>query len=199
MNFQNLGPIILLLGASYLLGSFNSGYYYGRLLKHQDIRTQGSSNPGALNTLRVFGPGAFGLVFLGDFAKGLVAVYLATWLQVGQIAMMMIILAVVLGHCYPVFMNFKGGKGVATFLGALASYDLFLIGLVIILFLVNFPLVRKFSISGLVALSLTVISAQFFKFDLVELLGLGLVMALILWRHRTNITQYLESRFTKPN
>lgn len=184
-----------LIGLSYLLGCLNGGYYYGKLFKKIDIRTQGSTNPGALNTLRVFGPFAFVAVFAVDFIKGLVAVGIAKYFNMPQVVLLSCLGCAVLGHIYPIQLRFKGGKGVATILGAIAMYQPKLIGVVIVLFVLNFPLVRKFSISGIVALTLLLPVDWLLQEDVIELSYLTLVIALILYRHKTNIKAYLESRF----
>ncbi|UQS81490.1 glycerol-3-phosphate 1-O-acyltransferase PlsY [Bombilactobacillus folatiphilus] len=109
---------------AYLIGSFPSGYLIGKLFFHQDIRQNGSGNIGTTNTFRVFGvlPGVTVLVL--DIFKGTLGASLPVFFQVpGKPWMIIIGLASVLGHCFSIFMHFKGGKAVATAAGILLAYN----------------------------------------------------------------------------
>jgi len=110
MPFKSLLAVL----AGYLLGSFPSAYIAGRLVKGRDIRRVGGGNVGTLNTLREVGfvPGL--LVFVADAAKGALAILVAKWLGVNEIAIFIAGLASVAGHSWPVFLRFKGGRGGAT-------------------------------------------------------------------------------------
>ncbi len=195
MNYDNYLFSMALIGLAYLLGCFNGGYYYGKLFKKIDIRTQGSTNPGALNTLRVFGKFAFIVVFAIDFTKGLIAVGIARYFNMPQVVVLSCLGCVVLGHIYPIQLGFKGGKGVAAILGGIAMYQPKLIAVIAIIFVLNFPLIKKFSISGILALALLIPVDWLMREDVIELSYFTLIIALILYRHKTNIKTYLESRF----
>ena len=108
---------------AYLIGSLSSAIIVCRFFRLPDPRTQGSGNPGATNALRIGGKKVALLVFLGDFLKGLLPVLLACYIIHTQLynnnIISLIALAVILGHIYPVFFKFKGGKGVATAAGVL--------------------------------------------------------------------------------
>ena len=105
---------VLAVLAGYLLGSFPSAYIASRIVKGLDIRRVGGGNMGTLNTLREIGfiPGL--LVFMADIGKGALAVLVAKWLAVNQIVIFMAAFASVIGHSWPVFLRFKGGRGGAT-------------------------------------------------------------------------------------
>ncbi|HHX88083.1 MAG TPA: glycerol-3-phosphate 1-O-acyltransferase PlsY [Firmicutes bacterium] len=107
------------IAAAYLLGSIPFGYLAGRLVKQDDIRNYGSGNIGATNVLRLLGPAAAGLVLILDIAKGSTAVWLARALTGEDQYCLMAAMAVLVGHCWPLFLGFKGGKGTATGLGIL--------------------------------------------------------------------------------
>lgn len=107
----------LAAGLSYLLGCLNAGYYYARLVHGQDIRRAGSGTAGARNAGRLFGRRIFALVFLADAAKGAAAT--AVGLSLGPGSGALCAIAVVAGHIWPVQLGFRGGKGVASALGAL--------------------------------------------------------------------------------
>lgn len=102
--------------AAYLVGSFPSAYIIGRRIKDIDIRQHGSGNMGAANAQQVLGWRAATVVFLLDLFKGILAVYLGIWVGADPLLMAS---AAVAGHCYPVWLRFKGGKGLATALGAI--------------------------------------------------------------------------------
>lgn len=117
---------------SYFIGSFSSAYFLGKAFKKIDIRTQGSGNSGATNAIRVMGAKIGILTFLLDFLKGIVAVYIGFLLK-GYNGGLVAGICAVLGHDFPLFLGFKGGKGVATTLGALAilSFPTALISVII--------------------------------------------------------------------
>ena len=104
----------LFVPAAYLIGSISSAIIVCRLMGLPDPREQGSGNPGATNVLRIGGKKAAGITLLGDMLKGVLPVYLANVLQMPVEVMALTGLAAFFGHLYPVFFEFKGGKGVAT-------------------------------------------------------------------------------------
>ncbi|MBN2909692.1 glycerol-3-phosphate 1-O-acyltransferase PlsY [Polycladomyces sp. WAk] len=112
-----IGLAVLL---SYLIGSISFSYVIVRLAKGIDIRQYGSGNAGATNTLRVVGKGPAVLVFLLDGVKGMLAVGLGYWLDGSPAAMILSGLAAIVGHNWPIFLGFRGGKGIATTIGVMA-------------------------------------------------------------------------------
>src|SRR6266511_3032112 len=113
----------LMLLVGYALGCFTSGYYLVRWRTGDDIRLIGSGSVGATNVGRVLGRPGFLLTVLGDFFKGLFAVWLARYFQLKPTGVMLVMIAVSAGHIWPVQLWFRGGKGVATSLGALMMFD----------------------------------------------------------------------------
>ncbi len=197
MNPQFIISGALLIGLSYLLGCINFAYYYSTIIKKADIRTLGSSNPGALNTLMVFGKASFAIVLCGDFAKGSLAVFLAMTFSQSQPVILLSATAVVLGHIYPWQLEFRGGKGIAALLGGFSLYNPVWLLTVCVLYFVFFPIVKKFSIAGLIALACLPVFALTNKGTPLELAYLIAIISLIIFRHQTNIQEYLEVRYHK--
>lgn len=186
------GPALVLL-LSYLLGSVPFGVLLTRLAGAGDLRQIGSGNIGATNVLRTGRKGLAAATLLLDTAKGAAAVLIAEAVHPGW--GVLAAAGVFLGHLYPVWLRFRGGKGVATLLGiALALH--WPIGLVFALvWIALLAIVRISSVAGITAAAAAPVAAAFFqKFDLVFLL-LALAL-LVLWRHRENVDRLLSG--TEP-
>ena len=198
---------IVLALIAYLLGSVSFAVVVSRAMKLPDPRSYGSKNPGATNVLRTGKKVAAALTLLGDAAKGWLAVFLTDHFFSTEVPasykMAAVALAVVVGHMYPVFHRFQGGKGVSTALGVLLALNVWLaVGaastwLVIAVF---------FRISSLAAL-IAAVSAPVYCFMLYGVhpytLAVGLIALLLVWRHKANIRKLLagtEARIGgKPN
>lgn len=111
--------IIIVLVAGYLLGSIATGVVLSEVFAHADVRTMGSGNAGTTNMLRVFGRSMALFTFLGDTIKGIIAVYIGKWLVGGELGGILGTAGAVLGHYYPLYFGFRGGKGIATAFGSL--------------------------------------------------------------------------------
>jgi glycerol-3-phosphate acyltransferase PlsY len=185
-----MGFFSLILG--YLLGSIPSGWLAGRWLKGIDLRELGSGSTGATNVLRQVGKGPALVVFLIDVGKGAAAVLLARTFGQSDWIQVLAGLTALAGHIWPVWLNFKGGKAVATgfgmFLGlawpvGLASFGVFLLTL---------WLFRIVSLSSvLAAVSLPLLMIRFSGIGSYILIAL-VAMGLVLWRHRSNLSRILE-------
>jgi glycerol-3-phosphate acyltransferase PlsY len=176
----------LLLG--YVLGSIPFGVILTRLAGAGDLRSIGSGNIGATNVLRTGRKGLAAATLLLDLAKGAAAVWLAEWLFPGD--GMIAAAAAFVGHCYPVWLRFKGGKGVATLMGIVLALH-WPMGLVYAaVWLGLLASLRISSVAGMAAaVSAPVSGTLFGRFDLVMLL-LALA-AIVLWKHRDNIERLL--------
>lgn len=174
---------------SYGLGCFTAGYYLVRLRTGRDVRSQGSGAVGARNVGRMLGPAGFLATFLLDFAKGALAVAGAKYLRLSGDAVLISILAVVLGHTFPVQLRFRGGKGVATSLGALFVYIPWLTGILAVLFLPVFALMRSLTLAGLLMFALAPVAALLAGRSAVEAVALGLLAAIVILSHRNNIRE----------
>lgn len=181
-------PVVLL---AYLLGSVSSAIIVCQVMGLPDPRTQGSNNPGATNVLRIGGKKAAAVTLVGDSLKGLIPLLLAHGLDLGTAALAATGLAAFLGHLYPVFFGFQGGKGVATALGV--QFGLYWpLGLcVAAIWLFMAKVIRISSLSALVSMGLAPF-LLWWLWDDPWLIGMQVVISLILfWRHRSNIRNLL--------
>lgn len=183
----------------YLLGSFPTGLLIGRWLCNIDIRQYGSKNIGTTNMFRTLGPKAAGIVLVGDMGKGMLAVAFANWLAgEPQIALSLTGgLAAVLGHNYPIFLKFKGGRGVATAFGVLCLLQPKVVMIVFPVWLVLVLLTRYVSLGSVVAAFVAPIAAWWFNYELPLVLFTTAAAAFVIIRHKENIGRLLagtESR-----
>lgn len=181
---------ILRILVSYLLGSISFSYIVGILWKGIDIRNFGSGNAGATNVFRVLGPLPAGTVLLCDVLKGVASIYLGKT-SGNEIIMLLCGLAVVIGHNYPVFLRFKGGKGIATSIGVILTISPLWSSILILIGLIVLYKTRIVSFSAMVG---TVLFP--FMFVLVHRTWYHFIFALIitclaLYRHRSNINRLL--------
>jgi acyl phosphate:glycerol-3-phosphate acyltransferase len=202
----SLVPACCALG--YFFGSFPAGYFAGRLAGI-DIRSAGSGNIGATNVLRVLGKRWGYPVFAVDALKGFAAVLLVKyWLAPGPYAEYLAILAAissVAGHMFPIWLRFKGGKGVATSAGALFGLMPWAVPCVFLVWYIVFQISRYVSLASIVAaISLPIIVTLFARWKFIDTAALIyfslLIMALVLWRHRSNFSRLLkgtEQRFSR--
>ena len=182
--------VALVLGG-YLLGSVSSAILVCRLLGLPDPRTQGSNNPGATNVLRIGGRKAAALTLLGDMLKGLIPVAAGHLAGVGAVWIAAAGLAAFLGHLYPIFFGFRGGKGVATALGVQVGL-MWQIGLsVAALWLLMAKVARVSSLSALVSMALAPIIVWWFWPHPAVVTMQVVVSLLLFWRHRTNIRRMI--------
>ena len=183
---------VTLVFAGYLCGSLSAAIITCRLMGLPDPRTQGSKNPGATNVLRVGGKKAAAITLLGDAIKGVIPVVAAHLMQQPPLILALVALAAFLGHLYPVFFNFRGGKGVATFFGVLLAMT-WPVGLATIA--TWLVMARLFNISSLSAITASILTPFYMwwlrpekEFIIVSIL----ISTLLLWRHRSNIRNLLK-------
>jgi glycerol-3-phosphate acyltransferase PlsY len=188
-------PIITLIGLplfAYLLGSLSSAILLSKLMGFTDPRTDGSNNPGATNVLRIAGKKAAFLTLVGDCLKGLIPVLLAHWLVDDRTLIALTGFSAFIGHCFPIFFGFRGGKGVATAIAVSVGFH-WMIGTIIIAIWLLFA--RVFKISSLAAIvSFTSLPALvYWQESSVASTGIFLLMSLILiWRHKSNIQRLFQ-------
>jgi glycerol-3-phosphate acyltransferase PlsY len=187
---------VLLIAVGYGLGSIPTGLLIARWQKGVDIRQHGSGNTGMTNVLRAVGKGAAALTLVGDLAKGLISVLLAwAWLT-SPWAIGLVALAAIIGHIYPLFAGFHGGKGVATALGVFIPL---LPGPLLIAFVVWVACVafrRQVSLGSLAAAASLPIAALFWGSPAAYVFYALMAAALIWYRHRDNIQRLLAG--TEP-
>ncbi|MBI5938060.1 MAG: glycerol-3-phosphate 1-O-acyltransferase PlsY [Betaproteobacteria bacterium] len=192
--------LALLLLAAYLIGSISFAVVVSRFYGLPDPRGHGSGNPGATNVLRTGRKSAAALTLLGDAIKGVVAVLLAKWVAevwgLPGYVPYLAALAVFLGHLFPVFFGFKGGKGVATALGVLLALNLWVGLACAATWLVMFAITRVSSLSALVAAALAPLYGYWLVGGAAEVAALLLLSAIILARHHANIRRLLRGEET---
>ena len=182
---------------AYLLGSLSSAIAIARLFKLKDPREVGSGNPGATNILRYGGKQAAVLTLLGDILKGAIPVLVAQALGANSVILALTLLAAFLGHVFPVFHGFKGGKGVATAFGVLAALNGW-VGLALVVSWLAIAVVTRYSsLSAITVAVLAPVYVWWFTREPAPILATGIMALLLLWRHRSNIQNLLAGSETK--
>ena len=200
--------VLLLVAFAYLLGSVPSGWVVMKVYRNQDVRKLGSGNIGAANVFRAGGPGAFAATLVADGLKGFIPVMLGILLGLGdqEIALAAIGLAAVLGHTWPLYLGFRGGKGVATSGGVLLALAPVALVIALLSWFLVVRLTRLASLSSLIAVAVAFVSLVALHYAgwqawrpvgwSVIILGVALV-GLVLYRHRGNIERLATGRELK--
>lgn len=184
---------------AYLLGSISSALIISKLMRLPDPRTHGSHNPGASNMLAIGGKKAALLTLLGDSLKGAIPIFFAKNYGLDSAGLSFTTFAAILGHLYPIFFRFQGGKGVATYLGCLLVLS-WPSGLCFILTWVGVALsIRLASLSSLISTALTPLFLAYFTHDKIYVISFALITVLIFYRHRSNIKKIFLSSERKIN
>lgn len=186
-------PVII----AYLLGSLSSAVIVARLLGLKDPRDVGSGNPGATNILRYGGKGAAITTLIGDLMKGVAAVLIARAMGADATIVAASMVAVFLGHLFPLFFGFKGGKGVATALGVYLAVNIW-VGLAVAGSWVVLAAITRYS--SLAALAATALSPLFVWYWLrhpAYIVGSVVLAVILFWRHRANIQRLLAGTESK--
>ncbi|GLT15120.1 glycerol-3-phosphate 1-O-acyltransferase PlsY [Vibrio algivorus] len=181
---------LILIILAYLLGSISSAVLISRMCQLPDPRLQGSKNPGATNVLRVGGKWAALGVLLCDILKGMLPVWGSYYLGIEPLILGFIGVAACLGHIYPIFFHFKGGKGVATAVGTMAPIGFDLTGMVMATWLITFFFSRYSSLAAIV----TSLLAPFYTW-LVKpqyTIPVAMLSCLIIFRHYQNIKRLID-------
>lgn len=205
MNELGFIPVTLIptvwIVSAYLLGSIAFGIVVSRLFGLPDPRTVGSGNPGATNVLRSGKKLAAALTLLGDVVKGWLPVWLAMQSDMLMWVVAYVSLAVFIGHLYPIFYKFQGGKGVATALGVMFALSPLLALAALVTWILVFAVSRYSSLAAIVAACLAPVYAWYLLSAYTDYLITVLIMSVLLvWRHRSNIKKLLagtESGFGK--
>ncbi|WP_395947087.1 glycerol-3-phosphate 1-O-acyltransferase PlsY [Caedibacter taeniospiralis] len=187
---------ILMLIISYLFGSINSAIIICKLFALPSPRSVGSGNPGATNVLRLGGKKAAAITLLSDVIKGLIPVLIAHLLQLSSVEIGYVALAAVIGHIFPLFFGFKGGKGVATLIGVILGFY-WLIGVIfLIAWLICAAISRYSSLSALIA---TVVSVTciIFLYDFGTALPFLIIAMIVIIRHHENIKRLINGSESK--
>lgn len=196
--------IIVMLLLSYLIGAFPSGFVIGKLFFKKDIRQFGSGNTGATNSFRVLGrPAGFLVTFL-DIFKGFITVFFPLWLPVhadGPISTfftngLIVGLFAILGHVYPVYLKFQGGKAVATSAGVVLGVNPILLLILAIIFFIVLKIFKYVSLASIVAAICCVIGSLIIQDYILLVVGF-LVSIILIIRHRSNIARIFRGEEPK--
>lgn len=188
---------ILIVVLAYFLGSINSAIIVSHAMNLPDPRELGSGNPGATNVLRSGNKFAAAITLFGDLLKGFIPVFITNNLIGHEPTVAIVSVAALLGHMYPVYYRFRGGKGVATTLGVLLGIS-WLLGLIwVLLWLTVALLFRYSSLSALISTSLILLLSWIWSYDLWIVAALLIITSFVFWRHRGNIRNLLTGSETK--
>jgi acyl phosphate:glycerol-3-phosphate acyltransferase len=185
---------LLMIISAYLLGSISSAVVICRLFNLPDPRDHGSNNPGATNVLRVGSKTAAIAVLLCDMLKGTIPVWFGHYIGIHSIMLGFIGIAACLGHMYPIFFHFRGGKGVATALGALSPIGLNLTASIVLTWLTIVVIFRYSSLAAVITVILTPFYTWMIKPQYT--LPVAMLCCLILFRHHANIKRLVHK--TEP-
>ncbi len=186
---------LLMIIAAYLLGSISSAVLISKLYQFPDPRTHGSRNPGATNVLRLGGKVAATLVLIADILKGMIPVWLSYYFGLNPFLLGIIGIAACLGHIYPIFFHFQGGKGVATALGALAPIGWDLSGSLISIWILALTLTGYSSLASLITALAAPLMTWMVKPEYT--MPVAMLSCLIIFRHQDNIRRLLDGDETK--
>ncbi|TCK98293.1 glycerol-3-phosphate acyltransferase PlsY [Natranaerovirga hydrolytica] len=182
----------------YLLGCFQTSFLIGRVFNKVDIRELGSGNAGTTNAIRVLGWKAGVLTFLGDFLKAVVAIVLVRIVFDGQAYALYAGLGVILGHNFPFYLMFKGGKGIAATAGVLTAFDYRIALVACLLFIAIVALTRLVSLGSLLLATWIPVGMYLFYRQNIEIIVLGFVfMFLAFYRHKANIKRLIQGNENK--
>nr|WP_308422142.1 glycerol-3-phosphate 1-O-acyltransferase PlsY [Pullulanibacillus camelliae] len=182
---------------AYLLGSVSFSYILTRLIKKVDIRQYGSGNAGATNTARVLGTGPAIFVLILDILKGIVAVLIALAFHLSDWGVALSGLCAILGHVWPIYFGFKGGKGVATTIAVflMLMWLPTLIAAIIALLLI--ALTRYISLGSLAFILTPIIALFLGGYPMSHIIVSAVIALLIIWKHRSNIKRLVQGNENK--
>lgn len=190
MELTTIGLVSMVV--AYLLGSISAAIVVCRLMGLEDPRKDGSGNPGATNVKRLYGNKPAAITLVGDMLKGVMPVVIAQVLQLSALEVILIGFAAFIGHLYPVFFGFKGGKGVATMLGVMLGLSL-PIGLAVAgTWLFVAKVLKISSLSALIATALAPVYIYLLAGQMSWVWVTALMTMLLFWRHKTNIQRILN-------
>jgi glycerol-3-phosphate acyltransferase PlsY len=189
---------ILYIICAYLIGSISSAIITCKLMSLPDPRSGGSNNPGATNVLRIGGKKAAAITLIGDMLKGYIPVQIAVLFSLNNNTVAFIAVAAFLGHLFPVFFGFKGGKGVATMLGICFGFSPWVGLATAVTWLFIAKVVRISSLSALISMLLAPVYVWLFlPGNTAILLSCSAMTLILFWRHRSNIRNLITGKETR--
>ena len=197
--------ILFCSAIAYLLGSINTSIIVSKIMGKSDIRSSGSGNAGVTNTLRVMGKAAALIVVIGDVLKGVLAVLMAkyTYTYFGidgneMLAQYFAALFVILGHIYPLYFGFKGGKGIMTGVSTIFVLDWEIAVILLLVFVAIFAITRYVSLGSCISSVMYPVLVYMFHSDEIYFIALAaIVAALALYKHRANIQRLIQGTESK--
>jgi len=187
-NPESFGLFLL----AYLFGSVSSAIILSKIMGFPDPRAEGSNNPGATNVMRIAGKKAAFFTLVGDCLKGLIPVLIALAISEDRLVIAVTGFSAFLGHCYPLFFGFKGGKGVATAIAVNVGFN-WLVGLIIIAIWLLFAKVfRISSLAAIIAFSSLPILIFWQEASLPVTAVFTVMSTILIWRHKANITRLVQ-------
>jgi glycerol-3-phosphate acyltransferase PlsY len=184
--------VVVWVALAYMLGSVSSAIIVCKLMGLPDPRSEGSGNPGATNVLRIGGKKAAALTLVGDMLKGYIPVALAMWFWLDAPTVIAIGMAAFIGHLWPVFFEFKGGKGVATELGVLFGLNPIIGAISALVWLFIAKGLKISSLAALVAMALAPVATWLISGLTTWTLGVAIMSLMLIWRHKSNIQRLLS-------
>ncbi len=189
--------LILAAGLAYLIGSISTAIITCKIMGIEDPRNTGSNNPGATNVLRHGGKKAAIITLLGDMLKGLIPVLLIVQFRADTLTVATVGLFALLGHVFPIYYGFKGGKGVATYYGVILGFN-WLVGVIALLtWLVVAKLLKISSLSALISIFISPFMLWIFTQSIELTVASSLMSILVFWRHKKNIRLLLQGSEAK--
>lgn len=184
--------------AAYLIGNLNFAYILVKFLKNEDVRNYGSGNAGTTNVLRVMGKNVAIPVFLLDALKGCLVVVIGRYvLSLNEVFLVLGGIAVVAGHNWPAFLQFRGGKGTATSLGVFLTYDWEVAIIAIMIGLIVLAIWKMVSLTSIVGMTMLPIFALLFGRTVTEVIFAVVLCLFSLFQHRKNIGRIIQGRESK--
>jgi acyl phosphate:glycerol-3-phosphate acyltransferase len=177
---------------SYFVGTIMFGYLVIKVIHHKDLRHLGSGNVGARNAGREHGKIEFVLIFLGDALKGVIVVVGASILNFPESIQLLGLALCIIGHIKPVTLNFKGGKGISTFIGGVIAFEPLIVPVIIIAFLILYPFLKSFTIAGLGSFLFIPIFLVYREYDWISCLLATGILFIICFAHSENINERLR-------
>ncbi|MDR2709611.1 MAG: glycerol-3-phosphate 1-O-acyltransferase PlsY [Elusimicrobiota bacterium] len=188
---------ILYVIITYFFTSVSYAYIFTKAFKGIDIRTVGSGNPGTTNVFRVAGKGVGSLTFLADVAKGFICVYFARFIDPSFIFLAIVGICAICGHMFTIFLNFKGGKGVATALGVFLALMPSATLIAVLVFAIIFLASGIVSLASILASLALVISGIILGFPLEANIFATIVAAIVIYKHKANIKRLISGTENK--
>lgn len=189
---------IVFVVAAYLIGNLNFAYILVKFLKNEDVRNYGSGNAGTTNVLRVMGKNVAIPVFLLDAFKGTLVVLVGRYaLNVDEVFLVLGGIAVVAGHNWPVFLQFRGGKGTATSLGVFLVYDWEVAVIAIMIGLIVLAIWKMVSLTSMVGMTMLPIFTLLFGRSVPEIVFAFVLCLFSIYQHRKNIGRIIQGKESK--